>query len=172
MKKLYFVFLYLIIFQPHFANSEEDINLKCTGQVKNRQIIGGSYDADSVIGVIYDKKLKEITLDGFPIGGSDDGCEGFRFSYPFVDKNNPETYDDTFYCDKENYTYSMCFDIPSKQELACYYERKENSEQIRKITLRLDKVTRELFTVDFSKLTEDRQMRTFTGNCEKVDKLF
>ena len=98
--------------------------------------------------------------------------KGFLFSYPFVDENNPETYDNPFYCDKENYTYSMCFDIPSKHKLACHYERKENSKRKRWISLRLDKVTRELFTMDSRKLTEDRQLKIFMGNCEKVNKLF
>ena len=171
MKKLNFIFLYLIIFQPYFANSEEEISLKCTGQLKHRQIIGGSYDADSVIGVIYDKKLKKITFDGFLIGGSDDGCEGFRFPFS-TDENDQEVYSDPFYCDKENFTYSMCFDIPSKPELKCRYRRKVNSELKRSISLSLDKVTGELFTWDSRKLTEDGQLRTFTGNCEKVDKLF
>ena len=166
MKKFYFVFFYLIIFQPYFANSEEEVNLKCTGKIKQINLISGMYEEDKVVSVIYNKKLKKILLDGFDIGGSDDGCEGFR------DKNNHGPNYNPFYCDKESYTYSMCFDTPSNPGLHCFYKRQENSNLKRLISLRLDKVTTELIFTDIRRFIGDNQHDSFTGNCEKVDKLF
>ncbi len=171
MKKFYFVFLYLIIFQPYFANSEEEVNLKCAGRIKQIQHLSGMHDEDRVVGAIYHKKLKKILLDGFPIGGSDDGCEGFRFPFS-TDENDQEVYSNPFYCDKENFTYSMCFDIPSKPELKCRYRREVNSELKRSISLSLDKVTGELSFIDTRRFIGDNRLDLFTGNCEKVDKLF
>ena len=166
MKKLNFIFLYLIIFQPYFANSEEEVNLKCTGKIKQINLISGMYEEDKVVSVIYNKKLKKILLDGFDIGGSDDGCEGFRDKNDYGPNYNP------FYCDKESYTYSMCFDTPSNPELHCFDKRQDNSNLKRLISLKLDKVTTELFFTDIRRFIGDNQMDTFTGNCEKVDKLF
>ena len=171
MKKLYFIFLYLIIFQPHFANSEEEVNLKCTGKID--EVNGQPHDENTVVSLIYNKKLKKIVLDGFPIGGvtSHNGLEGYRFPYP-TDKNDQERYDNPSYYDTENFTYSWCFDNPSKPELECEYKYTKNSEIKKSITLYLDRISGKLFFIDFKDFLGKKTEIGFLGYCEKVDKLF